>query len=107
MSQAKNEKGSESKYSRQKRNTFLYLKKKLNYQTPKEVQERLKEQAKIVNAIKKALRGGPKTVPEIAKETGLDTYTVFWYIATMLRYMEVDMVEKNEEDYWIYKLKSQ
>jgi len=96
----------EKQYDRSKRNTFLYLKKKLNYTTPKEVQERLKKQAKIISLIKKALKSGPKTVPEIASETGLDTHTVFWYIATMLRYMEVEMVEKDDEGYWKYRLKS-
>ncbi len=93
-------------YSREKRNTFLYLKKKLNYKVPRELQERLKEQARILNAIKRALSSGPKTVPEIAKETGIPTHTVFWYIATMLRYMEVEPMEKKETengDYWVYR----
>ena len=108
MSGQEEKKKEEPKYSRQKRNTFLYLKKKLNYQTPKEMQEKLKEQAKILNAIKKALREGPKTVPEISEATGLPTEVVFWYVATMLRYMEVEMVEKKETDngdYWVYRLK--
>ncbi len=95
----------EEKYSREKRNTFLYLKKKLNYTTPKEVQEKLKKQIGILNAIKKALKEGPKTVPEIASETGLDPRTIFWYVSTMLRYMEVEMVEKTEDDYWRYRLR--
>ena len=92
-------------YSREKRNTFLYLKKKLNYKIPKEMQERLKKQAKIVNAIKDAIANGPKTVPEIAKVTGLPTHVVFWYLTTLLRYMEAEQFEKRETengDYWAY-----
>ena len=92
-------------YSREKRNTFLYLKKKLNYKVPQELQERLKEQTKIVNVIKKALKSGPKTVPEISKETGIDTSTIFWYVSTLLRYAVVEIVEKTDDGYLKYALK--
>ena len=90
--------------SREKRNTFLYLRKKIGFKAPpKELQERLKEQNEIKKKILEALKTGPKTVPEIAKETGIDTYTVFWYLMTYLRYKHIEPVEKTDEGYWKYK----
>jgi len=90
--------------SREKRNTFLYLRKKIGFKAPpKELQEKLAEQNKIKNKIMEALKTGPKTVPEIAKITGLDTYTVFWYLMTYLRYRLINPVEKTEDGYWKYE----
>jgi hypothetical protein len=72
------------------------------------VSEKLKEQNKYNNkvrrAILKAMEGEPKTVPEISLETGIPSHEVLWHVATSLRYRLVEPVEKTDEDYWKYKL---
>jgi len=50
------------------------------------------------------LSSGPKTFPEISKETGLDKSTVFWYLMSMYKYGIVHEVEKDDEGYFKYKL---
>jgi hypothetical protein len=65
---------------------------------------RLKSQNKIKRAIHKAIKEIPKTVPEISLETNISSYDLLWYISTSLRYIEVEAVEKTEENYWKYKL---
>lgn len=68
---------------------------------PKDLIKRVQKDTKIKNAIKKALSNGPKNVLEIAKTTGLDVYTVSWYIATFLRYGYVRSKGKDDEGYLI------
>ena len=68
---------------------------------PKELIKRVQRDTKIKNMIKKALSDGPKNVVEIAKITGLDTYTVAWYIATFLRYGYVRSKGKDDDGYLV------
>jgi Fic family protein len=56
---------------------------------------RLKEQKKEISLIKKALSGGPRTVPETARETGLEPARVLYYLATLMKYGEVREEEKD------------
>jgi predicted transcriptional regulator len=54
------------------------------------VSERLLESVRRNNAaktaIKRALAGGPLTVPEIAEAAGLSTSTVLWMVTAMRKY---------------------
>ncbi len=55
---------------------------------------RLKEQKQIIKAIKAKLQQ-PKTVPEIAEETGIPSQTVLWYVSALKKYGEVKETDKN------------
>ena len=76
----------------------LKIFKERHGQVKKELLERVKYNNRIIAAIKKSLKGGSKTVLEIAKETGIDTYEVFWFINALRKYGNVE-VEKKEGNY--------
>lgn len=56
---------------------------------------RLKAQQKEILLIKNALAGGPRTVPEAARETGLEPSRVLYHVATLMKYGDVREVGKN------------
>ncbi len=88
-----------------KKLTVHLLRDKLGLKPSPELTEMLKKQTQIKVKINQALRKEPKTVPEIAEETGLEPSTVFWYLMTMYRHGEVEEVGKTDEGYFKYKLK--
>jgi DNA gyrase/topoisomerase IV subunit A len=51
--------------------------------------ERLKKQNQELNLIKKELKGGPRTVPEMVSATGLSGDRVLWYIMALKKYNEI------------------
>ncbi len=51
--------------------------------------ERLKKQNQEVNLIKKEMKSGPRTVPELAAATGLPGDRVLWYLMAMKKYGEI------------------
>jgi hypothetical protein len=59
----------------------------------KEILERNKERLKIqnqeVNLIKRELKGGPRTVPELVAATGLPGDKVLWYLMALKKYNEI------------------
>lgn len=54
--------------------------------TVERTQELLKEQKRIQQVLCKAIRETPKTVPDIAKETGMTTYDTLWYVTSFKKY---------------------
>ena len=80
----------------------------VNTNNPKisvELKERIKTQNKTKRAIYNTIKEIPKTVPEIAIETNIQSHIVLWYLSTGLRYRDVVAVEKTDEDYWKYIIK--
>jgi predicted transcriptional regulator len=70
----------------------------------KELKEYFNTQQRVRKALKAALQSGPKTVPEIARESGLDSTGVLWHLMAMRRYGEV--TDGPEQDgYVLYRLK--
>jgi predicted transcriptional regulator len=63
----------------------------------------LKEQKAIRGQIRHAMQDGPKTVPEVAKSTGLATEQVLWHITAMKKYDLVAEAEMSGE-YYTYQL---
>lgn len=55
----------------------------------------IKEQKKLLKAIKGYLENQPATVPEIADATGLSSDTVLWYLATLKKYGDIIEGEKD------------
>jgi predicted ArsR family transcriptional regulator len=62
----------------------------------KELKESFNEQQKIYKALRAALKNGPRTVPQLAKECGLPSPTVMWHLMALRRYGQVlDGPEEN------------
>ncbi len=62
----------------------------------KELKEYFNEQQKIYKALRAALKNGPRTVPELAKECSLPSPTVMWHLMALRRYGQVlDGPEEN------------
>lgn len=56
---------------------------------------RMKEQRKIIKAIKEQLRDRPMTVPEIAAATGIEASNVLWFLAALKKYGKIFEGEKD------------
>ena len=85
-----------------KKKPLQILKEKIG-PVPKERQEKVKEHTKIKSSIKKALKEGPLTIPEIAESTGLPSPTVLWHLMSMKKYGKVAEREQSG-DYLKYGL---
>jgi hypothetical protein len=69
-----------------------------------ELKEYFKEQQRIKKALRKALKDGPKSVPDLASACSLDKQVTLWHLMAMRRYGEV--VEAAEQNgYPLYALK--
>jgi predicted transcriptional regulator len=69
-----------------------------------ELKEYFKGQQSIRKALREALKGGPKSIPEIAALCSLDKQATLWHVMAMRRYGEV--VETDEKNgYPLYSLK--
>ena len=55
----------------------------------------VKEQKKVLKAIKGYLENQPATVPEISKVTGVSSDRVLWYLATLKKYGDIIEGEKD------------
>jgi hypothetical protein len=64
-----------------------------------------KTQLEINGKIAKSLSAGPKTVPELAKDTGYPPRTVLWYLMTLYKYSLVSPAGKTDEGYYRYSLR--
>jgi DNA-binding IclR family transcriptional regulator len=64
---------------------------------------RVKAQKKIIEAIKRNLNEGAKTVPELAEGAGISTADAMWYVATLKKYGVVAEGEK-DGSYFRYEL---
>lgn len=63
----------------------------------------LKEQTRIQQQIRQAIRERPRTVPEVAQVTGFPTHEVLWHITALRKYGEV--VETGlSDDYYQYQI---
>lgn len=70
---------------------------------PKELMEFSREQARIRQTIRGALKKGPMTVPELHAATGLPTDKILWYLMAWKKYGRI--LEGEEcEDYFKYAL---
>lgn len=67
----------------------------------KDLAELRKVQMQQEKAILAAIAQEAKTVPEIAKETGLDEQTVFWMITALRKYNKAETAKKRG-DYMTY-----
>ncbi|MBW1703587.1 MAG: winged helix-turn-helix domain-containing protein [Deltaproteobacteria bacterium] len=64
---------------------------------------RMKEQKKVIKAIKEQIKDNPGTVPEIAEGTGIQSSEVLWYLATLKKFGQIMEGEKDGA-YFRYEL---
>ncbi len=88
-----------------RKSTVLSYREKTGIKVPNELIEYMKKSNEIRTKIIKILNDSPKTVPEISKELGMDASTVFYYVATYVKYGILEPVEKTEDGYYKYKVK--
>jgi predicted Rossmann fold nucleotide-binding protein DprA/Smf involved in DNA uptake len=68
-------------------------------------QELLKDQQGVRKTISRALQGEPKTIPQIAQNTGIPAHEVLWHIAAMKKYGQVAENGLDEDyEYYLYGL---
>ena len=70
---------------------------------PKELLELSREQARIRQKIREALKSGPMTVPELHAVTAIPTDEIFWYLMAWKKYGKIREGEQCE-DYYKYAL---
>ncbi|MBD3178490.1 MAG: hypothetical protein GF417_02240 [Candidatus Latescibacteria bacterium] len=77
----------------------------------REVSPQLRESLKEYNRIRKIiiseLGSEPKTIPEIARSSGLEENTVTYHLMTMMKYGEIEEDRMDDMDeYYYYRLGS-
>ena len=71
----------------------------------KETQLHVKVQNKIRKTLKKSLKAGPHTIPQLAEETELSKSDVLWHVSAMLRYgLVVEAGMDEDEEFYMYTL---
>ena len=65
--------------------------------------EAIKEQNRIIKAIRQALSEGGKTIPDLAEGVGMDTETVLIYVSTLKKYGVIGEGSK-DGSYFKYEL---
>ena len=73
---------------------------------PKEILDRNRENTRIRRSVTNALSDGSKTVPEIARATGIPAHEVLWHLMSMRKYGKVVEGEASG-DYIQYALKQE
>ncbi|MGB9725256.1 MAG: hypothetical protein ACP5I2_03355 [Fervidicoccaceae archaeon] len=89
-----------------KKPTVYILKDEMGLKPSAHLVETMKKQTEIKTKIMQSLKEGAKTLPEIAKNANIDQAVAFWYLMTMFKYGEVEEVGKNDEGYFLYRLKA-
>jgi predicted transcriptional regulator len=70
---------------------------------PKALVERNRERTAVRRKLIQALQSGPKTVPELARDTGLPRHLVFWHLTAMRKYGTVREADECDQ-YFSYAL---
>lgn len=72
---------------------------------PDEVKEKRKEFVRIKKLIINALKEGPKSIPQIAKETSVPAFEITYHLMTLRKYREIITGELDDMDeYFSYEL---
>ena len=88
-----------------RRFTITAYREKTGAKASPELLQLRKTQLEINGKITKALSTGPKTVPELAKDTGYPPRTVLWYLMTFYKYGLVTPAGKTDDGHFTYARK--
>jgi predicted transcriptional regulator len=89
----------QTKEEARQRTALLKKLRDQHQETVERTQALLKEQQAVRRQICQQLRGGPKTVPDIAEATGIPSHEVLWHITAMKKYALVLEVGRSGEYY--------
>lgn len=64
-----------------------------------------REQAATHKSIRAALKNGPRTVPELAGDTGIAARDIFWNVVALVKYGKLERREE-QDGYYLYALPS-
>jgi hypothetical protein len=88
-----------------KRSAMLVNLRKEHREGVKAAQALMKEQQTVRKALRRALQGEPKTVPQLAESIDLPPHEVLWHIAALKKYGQVREVGLDDEwEYYQYAL---
>ena len=91
------------KMTAKEKTALLKSLKEAHADTAAAAQEHLKAQQQIRRALKKAMKSGPMTIPQIAEAVDMEKDLVLWHVVAMKKYDEV--IETDQEgDYYLYAL---
>ncbi len=85
-------------------NTMKVYRDRTGAKPSEALRELRKRQAVETGKILGVLKAGPRTIPEIAKETGLPSRLVVWYVMTFCRDKTLGVVEKTGDGFYRYAL---
>jgi hypothetical protein len=88
-----------------KRFTITAYRQKTGAKAPQRLLDLRRDQLEISEKVKKALSTGPRTVPEVARESGIPPRKVLWYMMTYFKYGLIAPSGKTEDGYYRYSLK--
>lgn len=88
-----------------KKFTITAYRERTGAKAPQRLLDLRREQLEISGKITKSLAAGPKTIPEVARDTGYTPRKTLWYLMTYLKYGLVAVAGKTEEGYYRYVLK--
>lgn len=71
--------------------------------TSEELKAHFKEQTRMRKLINEALKKGPRTIPELAGDTGEPADKLLWHVMAMKKYGRVEEMEQRG-DYFAYAL---
>lgn len=86
------------------RNTMKAYRERTHATPSEALRELRKRQAVEAAKILGTLKAGPRTLPEIAKETGLPSPLVVWYVMTFCKEKTVHTADKTGDGYYRYEL---
>ncbi len=102
--QSKEAKEAAREAARQRTQMLLELRKQHEQQV-KEAQELLRAQQTARKTLQQALQGGPRSIPQLAGETGMASNEVLWHMAAMKKYGVVEEMGMDEDgEYYLYSL---
>ena len=88
-----------------KKFSITAYREKTGAKAPQRLLDLRRDQLEANGKIMKALAAGPKTVPEVARDTGLPPRKTLWFLMTYFKYGLVAPAGKTEEGYFRYAVK--
>lgn len=88
----------------QKNNTLTVKQVKEKYPVSQKVKDSVKEFKKISKKILESLEKGQKTIPQLVKDTGMETGMVTWYVMSMEKFGFIEANDVDDDDFYFYRI---
>jgi predicted Rossmann fold nucleotide-binding protein DprA/Smf involved in DNA uptake len=85
-----------------KKRTVSFMKEKRT--VPDEVKAISKQYMKFRKTIESTLQSGPKTIPQIAKESGLPLDVTMYYVMSLQKFGRIAAGDVDDDEYYFYEL---